>query len=40
MSILDRSDPTVRVYQDLAFNAALFAFAIFAMHRWGHKLAV
>jgi hypothetical protein len=39
-ALFDRSNETVRVYQDLAMNASLFAFAIYAMHKWGHKLAV
>ena len=37
---LDRSDDRVRVYQDLIINLSLFGFTIYAMHRWGHKLAV
>jgi hypothetical protein len=37
---LDRSDERARVYQDLAINAVLFAVAVWAMHKYGHKLAV
>lgn len=39
-AMLDRSDPLVKARQDLAVHAAFFAGAIFAIHRWGHKLAV
>jgi hypothetical protein len=37
---LDRSDERVRAWQDLAVNATLFAVAVWAMHKHGHKLAV
>ena len=38
--IFDRRDPAVRAYQDLTFNVALFAAAVFLINRYGHKLAV
>lgn len=37
---LDRSDERVKAWQDLALNVCLFAGAVWAMHRFGHKLAV
>jgi hypothetical protein len=37
---LDRNDETVKQYQDMAFNFALFTAAVWAIHRFGHKLAV
>jgi hypothetical protein len=37
---LDRNDETVKQYQDMAFNFALFTAAVWAIHRYGHKLAV
>jgi hypothetical protein len=37
---LDRSDDKTRAYQDMAVNAALFATAVWAIQRYGHKLAV
>ena len=38
--LLDRSDPAVKNYQDAALNFGLFAAAVLAIHRFGHKLAV
>lgn len=38
--IFDRADPTVKARQDIALHAALFAASIWAISRWGHKLAV
>jgi hypothetical protein len=36
----DRSDEKVKAYQDLAVNLSIFAAAIFAIHKYGHKLAI
>ena len=38
--LFDRKDPSVKAYQDLAFNVALFATAIYLITTHGHKLAV
>ena len=38
--LLDRRDPAVKAYQDLAMNVALFAAAVFVISTHGHKLAV
>jgi hypothetical protein len=38
--LADRSNVRSRGYQDAAFHAALFASAVYAMHRWGHLLSV
>ena len=35
-----RSDPAVKAWQDLAINLALFGVAVWAAHKYGHKLAV
>jgi len=37
---LDRTDPTIKTRQDAAVNVALFAAAVFLIHKYGHKLAV
>ena len=39
-SLFDRSRQEARGTQDALINAGFFAAAVFAMHRWGHKLAV
>jgi hypothetical protein len=39
-SWFDRSDERVKAWQDLAVNVALFGVAVWAMHKYGHKLAV
>ena len=36
----DRSDERVKAWQDLVLNVCMFAGAVWAMHRYGHKLAV
>lgn len=36
----DRSNPTVKAYQDLAVNVGVFALAVVLINRYGHKLAV
>lgn len=38
--MFDRANPAVKTTHDLAFNVAVFAVAVYAMHRFGHKLAV
>jgi hypothetical protein len=38
--MFDRRNPSVKAWQDLAMNAALFALAVWAAHKYGHKLAV
>jgi len=38
--MFDRADPMVKARQDLVLHVALFGAAIYAMHRYGHKLAV
>ena len=38
--LLDRSDDKTKAYQDMAVNAALFVTAVWAIQRYGHKLAV
>ena len=38
--LADRSNARSKGYQDAAFHAALFASAVYAMHRWGHLLSV
>jgi hypothetical protein len=38
--LADRSNVRSKGYQDAAFHAALFASAVYAMHRWGHLLSV
>ena len=40
VSLLDRSNPASRAYQDLGMNVALFAAAVLLINRFGHKLAV
>lgn len=39
-SLFDREDQRVRTAQDLLYNVALFGAAVWAIHRYGHKLAV
>lgn len=38
--MFDRANPAVKSTHDLVFNVAVFAAAVYAMHKWGHKLAV
>lgn len=38
--LADRSNPRSKSYQDAAFHAALFAGAVYAMHKYGHLLSV
>ncbi len=40
LRLLNRQDPTVKAWQDLAINVALFSLAVWAAHKYGHKLAV
>ena len=37
---LDRTDPDVKVAQDLAASVTLFALAVVLINKYGHKLAV
>ena len=37
---VDRTDPLIRSRQDLGAHVALFAAACWALHAYGHKLAV
>lgn len=39
-SLFDRDNPRVRTAHDLIYNVALFGAAVWAIHRYGHKLAV
>ena len=38
--MFDRANPAVKSTHDLVINVAVFAVAVYAMHKWGHKLAV
>lgn len=38
--MFDRADPQVKARHDLAVNVAWFSVAVWAIHKWGHKLAV
>ncbi len=40
LGFLNRQDPTNKAWQDLAMNVALFGLAVWAAHKYGHKLAV
>lgn len=37
---MDRTNPQSRASQDLAVNVSVFALAVWAISRYGHKLAV
>ncbi len=39
-ALFDRSDERVKGYQDLLVSAGVFAATVWAMHKYGHKLAV
>ena len=39
-SLTDRKLPASRAVQDAALHASIFAAAVYAMHRYGHLLAV
>lgn len=39
-TIFDRSNETVKTAQDIAVNAGFFVLACYAIHQYGHKLAV
>lgn len=38
--VFDRTDPTIKARQDALINVALFGLAVWAIHTYGHKLAV